>query len=174
MDGYHYPQSRLVALGRRDRMGAPDTFDVEAFLGTLRDLQISGGTVFAPGFDREIEEPVPDAIALQPELATVVVEGNYLLLDDPPWSEVAGLLDFTIFIDVPAAELHRRLMERWARYGKSEAEARHWVDTNDAPNIRRVLEGSRPADVRVTPSGQDAASATTSGNLADQSWPRRA
>src|SRR5579884_2593077 len=27
LDGFHLPQAELVRLGRRDRMGAPDTFD---------------------------------------------------------------------------------------------------------------------------------------------------
>jgi hypothetical protein len=63
MDGYHYSQARLVSLGRRERMGAPDTFDVEGFLATLRELRAGRATVFAPGFDREIEEAVPAAIS---------------------------------------------------------------------------------------------------------------
>jgi pantothenate kinase len=83
MDGFHLPQAELVRLGRRDRMGAPDTFDVEAFLAVLAALNgNSGDRVLAPGFDREIEEPVPDAIDVSPEFPCVIVEGNYLLLDD--------------------------------------------------------------------------------------------
>ena len=81
MDGFHLPQAQLVALGRRDRMGAPDTFDLDAFATTLEALRFSGGLTLAPSFDRGIEEPVPDALAIPPEKRIVLVEGNYLLYD---------------------------------------------------------------------------------------------
>jgi pantothenate kinase len=138
MDGYHYSQAHLVSLGRRERMGAPDTFDVEGFLGTLRDLYISGGPVFAPRFDREIEESVPDAIALQPELQTIVVEGNYLLLDSGLWSEVAPLLDATVFVDLDDGIRQSRLIERHVRFGKSEVDARAWALGPDESNARII------------------------------------
>src|SRR5690606_28068941 len=101
MDGFHLPQAELVRLGRRDRMGAPDTFDVDAFVAVLEAVRAAGGgapggavgnsgvVVLAPGFDRDIEEPVPDAIAIAPEVSIVVVEGNYLLLDDDATAHAA-------------------------------------------------------------------------------------
>ncbi len=138
MDGYHYSQAHLVALGRRERMGAPDTFDVESFLGTLRELCVSRETVFAPGFDREIEEAVPAAIALQPELPTIVVEGNYLLLDSGLWGEVAPLLDETVFVDLDDGIRQSRLIERHVRFGKSDAEARAWALGPDESNARII------------------------------------
>ena len=128
MDGYHFPQATLVELGRRDRMGAPDTFDVRSFLQTLADVRTSGGTVFAPGFDRDIEEPVPDAIAIQPELSTVVVEGNYLLLDSGGWERAAPMLDLTFFVDVPNDIRIARLIERHIRFGKAPDAAREWAE----------------------------------------------
>jgi pantothenate kinase len=63
MDGFHLPQAELVRLDRRERMGAPDTYDVDAFvalLAALRDLRNSGATLRAPSFDRRVEEPVAD------------------------------------------------------------------------------------------------------------------
>jgi pantothenate kinase len=138
MDGYHYSQARLVSLGRRERMGAPDTFDVEGFLATLRELRAGRATVFAPGFDREIEEAVPAAIALRPELATVVVEGNYLLLDSGLWGEVAPLLDETVFVDLDDGIRQSRLIERHVRFGKSEADARAWALGPDESNARLI------------------------------------
>ncbi len=138
MDGYHYSQARLVALGRRGRMGAPDTFDVEGFLATLRELRAGRSTVFAPGFDREIEEPVPAVIALRPELSTIVVEGNYLLLDSGLWSKVAPLLDETIFVDLDDNIRRSRLIERHVRFGKSEVDARAWALGPDESNARII------------------------------------
>jgi pantothenate kinase len=138
LDGYHYSQAHLVSLGRRERMGAPDTFDVEGFLATLRELRAGRETVFAPGFDREIEEAVSAAIALPPELATVVVEGNYLLLDSGLWSEVAPLLDETVFVDLDDGIRQSRLIERHVRFGKSEADARAWALGPDESNARVI------------------------------------
>ena len=79
----------------------------------------------------------------------LVVEGNYLLLDQAPWADLAPFFDLTVLITVPEAELDRRLLDRWAHFGKSPAAARAWIDGNDMPNIRRVQAGSRAADVQI-------------------------
>ncbi|MCU1441327.1 MAG: nucleoside/nucleotide kinase family protein [Rhodoglobus sp.] len=149
MDGYHLPQARLVELGRRDRMGAPDTFDVEQFLLTLRDLEMSGGPVFAPGFDRTIEEPVPDAIVIQPEIGTVVVEGNYLLLDSGGWERVAPLLDLSFFVELDDRIRLERLIERHVRFGKAPADARAWALGPDEANARIIAATADHADHRI-------------------------
>jgi pantothenate kinase len=142
MDGYHLPQATLVELGRRDRMGAPDTFDLDALLLTLRDLRVSGSPVFAPGFDREIEEAVPDAIVIQPEIDTVVVEGNYLLL----WDEVRTLLDLTFFLRIDDDIRLRRLIERHVRFGKTDADARAWATGPDEANALQIAVTAHHAD----------------------------
>lgn len=140
MDGYHLPQARLVELGRRDRMGAPDTFDQAAFRLTLRNLVVSGGPVFAPDFDRAIEEPVPDAIVIQPTQRPVIVEGNYLLLWD-------GLpFDVTFFLDVDDELRRSRLIERHVRFGKSREVARDWALGPDEANARVIAETRHRAD----------------------------
>jgi pantothenate kinase len=146
MDGYHLPQARLVELGRRDRMGAPDTFDVDGFLRTLRDLHMSGGTVFAPGFDRTVEEPVPDTIAIQPEVATVVVEGNYLLFDSGGWEAVAPLLDATVFVRVDRGIRQSRLIARHIAFGKSPEDARAWALGPDEHNALTIEASAARAD----------------------------
>jgi pantothenate kinase len=146
MDGYHLPQLRLVELGRRERMGAPDTFDVDVFLGTLAELRISGGTVFAPSFDRELEEPVPDALAIRPELTTVVVEGNYLLHDSGGWEAVREQLDLVFFVDVPRPIRLHRLIDRHVRFGKTPDAAEAWAFGPDEDNARLIEATSSRAD----------------------------
>lgn len=141
MDGYHLTQRRLVELGRRERMGAPDTFDVNGFLHTLADLRISGGPVFAPSFDRELEEPVPDALTFQPESSTIIVEGNYLLHDSEGWEAVREELDLVFFVEVPRAIRLHRLIERHVRFGKSPDAAEAWALGPDEDNAR-VIEGT--------------------------------
>jgi pantothenate kinase len=149
MDGYHLPQARLVELGRRDRMGAPDTFDVDGFLLTLRDLVVSGGPVFAPGFDRTIEEAVPDAIGIQPEHSIVIVEGNYLLHDAGGWENVAPQLDVTFFVDIDRDLRLSRLIERHVRFGKSPEAARDWALGPDETNARLIEATASRADHRI-------------------------
>jgi pantothenate kinase len=148
MDGFHYDDAVLVARGARDRKGAPDTFDVQGFLHLLRRLRTED-EVAIPLFDRDLEISRAGADIVIPADRFLVIEGNYLLLSEPPWCDAAPLFDLTVWIDVPEAELDRRLMARWAHYGKTPAAARAWIDGNDMPNIRRVTQGSRAADIVV-------------------------
>lgn len=145
MDGWHYPQSRLLELGRRDRMGAADTFDVDAFVATIESLRADDGTVVAPGFDRHVEEPVPDAIVVTPETCIVVVEGNYLLHDSGGWERVAPLLDATFFVELEQGIRLQRLIERHVRFGKTAAEASAWANGPDETNSRLVAGGASRA-----------------------------
>jgi len=145
MDGYHLPQARLVELGRRDRMGAPDTFDIEAFVATLAELRFSGETVTAPGFDREVEEPVPAAIAISPEKRVVVVEGNYLLLGEE-WAAVAPLLDVSFSVDLPHDVRIDRLIARHVRFGKTPDAAAAWALGPDEHNALLIGATAARAD----------------------------
>jgi pantothenate kinase len=153
MDGFHLPQATLVELGRRERMGAPDTFDVEGFLSKLADIrgahENSGQHVLAPGFDREIEEPMPDALDISPEFSRVIVEGNYLLLDADGWGRTAPLLDVTFFVDLPENVRLERLIARHMRFGKSAAEARAWALGPDQANAEVIAASAHRADYRI-------------------------
>ena len=138
MDGFHFSQARLVELGRRERMGAPDTFDVEAFVAVLRAIRGTDETVHAPGFDRAIEEPVPDAITIGRGIRTVFVEGNYLLLDGGGWERIAPLLDESWYLTLDDDTRRERLTARHVASGKSPSAAALWVTTVDEPNARIV------------------------------------
>ena len=146
MDGFHYDDAVLIARGARNRKGAPDTFDAHGFFHLLRRLRVED-EVAIPLFDRDLEISRAGADVVSPEDRLLVVEGNWLLLDEAPWN--AARYDLTVFIDVPEAELDLRLQARWAHYGKTPEEARAWIDGNDMPNIRRVTQGSRPADLVI-------------------------
>ena len=146
MDGFHYDDRVLIARGARDRKGAPDTFDAAGFFHLLRRLRVED-EVAIPLFDRDLEISRAGADIVGPGDRVLVVEGNYLLLDEAPWDQAAGLYDLTVWIDVPEVELERRLLGRWAHFGKTPDAARAWIDGNDMPNIRRVVAGSRAADV---------------------------
>ena len=150
MDGFHLPQRTLIALGRRDRMGAPDTFDVAAFIDVLSRLRKERGTVvLAPGFDRTVEEAVPDALRIGPEHSMVVVEGNYLLLDSGGWERAAELLDLTFFVEVPQEVRLRRLIDRHIAFGKSADDAEEWVLRSDERNAELIATTAPRAQHRV-------------------------
>jgi pantothenate kinase len=152
MDGFHLPQAELRRLGRRERMGAPDTFDVDGLLATLAALRRPGSfrndgdPVTAPGFNREIEEPVPDAISISPSFRKVIVEGNYLLLERGGWGAVAPLLDATYFVQLDDGIRLERLIARHVRFGKSPADARAWATGPDEANARIIAATARHAD----------------------------
>jgi pantothenate kinase len=145
MDGFHYDDAVLHARGARDRKGAPDTFDAQGFFHLLRRLRRED-EVAIPLFDRDLEISRAGADIVTATDRLLVIEGNYLLLNEAPWPQAAPLFDLTVWIDVPEDELDRRLLARWAHYGKSPEQARAWIDGNDMPNIRRVTQNSGPAD----------------------------
>jgi pantothenate kinase len=142
MDGFHLPQAELRRLGRRERMGAPDTFDIDGFVATLAAVRNSGNPVSAPGFDRGIEEPVPGAIVIPQELSTVVVDGNYLLL----WEEAAAQLDLAFFVDVDHDTRIERLVARHERFGKNPEQSRAWALGPDEANAGVITATAARAD----------------------------
>ncbi|MGW9299819.1 nucleoside/nucleotide kinase family protein [Streptomyces cyaneofuscatus] len=151
MDGFHLAGAELERLGRADRKGAPDTFDAAGYAALLRRLRDPDPdhAVYAPAFDRALEEPVAGALAVNPDVPLVITEGNYLLLDEGPWAPVRGLLDEVWFLDLDPEVRVRRLVERHVRYGKPPAYARAWVERSDEPNARLVERGRGRADVVV-------------------------
>lgn len=152
MDGFHLAQAELLRLGRADRKGAPDTFDAAGFVALLarvRDQGPGDPVVDAPAFDRALEEPVAGAIPIPPDAALVVVEGNYLLLDDGPWSAVAPLLDECWFVEVADDVRLDRLTARHAAHGKTPAAAHAWARGLDERNARLVAARRGRADAVV-------------------------
>lgn len=147
MDGYHYDDAVLIARGLRQRKGAPETFDANGFSYMMQRLRHED-EVAIPIFDRSLElsRAAGDVICATDRI--LVVEGNYLLLDQAPWDGIH--YDMTLWIDVPEDELCRRLLDRWARHGKSPSEAAAWIEGNDLPNIRATRAGSRPAEHVIT------------------------
>jgi pantothenate kinase len=149
MDGFHFDDAILEERGLRARKGAPETFDFAGFAHLLKRIRSGEADVAIPIFDRNMELSRAAAAIVCADKRFVLVEGNYLLLDEKPWSELADLFDLTIFLDVPRDELERRLIQRWRDHGRSETEGRAWVNSNDLPNIDRVLLHRRAADLTI-------------------------
>ena len=149
MDGFHYDDAVLDAKGLRQRKGAPETFDFDGYEALINRLKAGDRDVAIPIFDRSIELSRAAAAIVPAEVRFVLTEGNYLLLDEEPWSRLAPLFDFTIFLDVPRDELERRLIQRWLDQGRTPEDGRNWVNSNDLPNVDRVLARRRKADLVV-------------------------
>lgn len=151
MDGFHLADAQLERLGRRDRKGAPDTFDADGYTAVLRRCRDDvDRDVYVPGFERDLEQPIAAALVVPAGCRLVLTEGNYLLLDGP-WAPVAPILEATWHLEVDDAERRRRLVERHVRFGKAPADAEAWVDAVDEPNARLVAAAAHRADQRVDP-----------------------
>ena len=150
MDGFHMDNDRLDRAGLRAVKGAPETFDVEAFIATLRALRPGSSTGHFPEFDRARDCTVPDAGQVTPDVDTLVIEGNYLLLTQAPWDRVAPLLDATVALTPPLPVLEHRLVARWLSYGLSQELAAQKTLQNDLPNARRVLQSSARATMTLS------------------------
>lgn len=143
MDGFHYDDAVLHAMGRRPWKGAPDTFDVGGLRNVLARLRDPDeGPVAVPVFDRDLEISRGSARVIGPEARLILAEGNYLLLDQDPWRSLQRQFDVTVMIEVPEAELRRRLRGRWEGYGLSEDEIDFKLEQNDLPNGRQVVQSS--------------------------------
>lgn len=147
MDGFHLDNPVLEALGRRDRKGAPDTFDPAGYAALLRRLRDQKDeTVYAPRFDRATETAVAAALPVPAGVRLVIAEGNYLLHDRDGWAPIRGLLDQVWYLDVPPAERVARLVGRRVADGHDPQEARDWVEVVDQRNAAVVEAGRDRAD----------------------------
>lgn len=149
MDGFHLDDIILNARGHRPRKGAPFTFDARGFENLLKRIRAGEPEIAIPVFDRALELSRAGADIVDEKARIVLVEGNYLLLKQPPWNALRALFDFTIYLDVPKAELERRLIQRWLDHGFDMAYATNWIASNDLPNIEEVIAGSVVADLTI-------------------------
>ncbi|MDQ0736897.1 nucleoside/nucleotide kinase family protein [Arthrobacter agilis] len=135
MDGFHLADQALSGLGLLDRKGAPETFDAHGYAALLERLRRNPDhTVYAPAFERDLEQPLANALPVPSSSSLLVTEGNYLLLDEPGWRDARGLLDEVWFVDVDPEVRRRRLVARHILFGKTPTAAEEWVRRVDEPN----------------------------------------
>ncbi len=151
MDGFHLDNVQLDRSGLRPRKGAPHTFDLGGLRSLLIRLNTRESPVYAPEFDRASDLSRNCAIKIGSEHDVVLIEGNYLLLDEPGWQDLHQYFDFTVRIDVPMQTLKERLVERWLHHGLDEAAALTRALQNDIPNAELVLSKSTDADFVYRP-----------------------
>jgi pantothenate kinase len=149
MDGFHYDDAVLQARGRLPRKGAPETFDVGGLAALMARLRADAeDEVAVPVFDRALEISRAGARIIPRAARLVLVEGNWLLLDRPPWTGLRRFFDLTVMLDCPEAALRERLAARWAALPPEQAAAK--LEGNDLPNARLALQASAPADLTLT------------------------
>jgi pantothenate kinase len=149
MDGFHFDDIVLNARGHRSRKGAPYTYDAAGFKVLLQRIRAREPDVAIPVFDRTMELSRAAAEIISADTRFILIEGNYLLLDEAPWQDLRPFFDFTIFLNVPVSELQRRLEDRWLALGFDMAYANNWISSNDMPNIGHVIRHSAAADLAL-------------------------
>ncbi len=147
MDGFHFDNAILRQRDRLHRKGAPDTFDVNGFRSVLSQLAQQTEDLVVPVFDRELDLSRACASIVSPADQLVLVEGNYLLVQTPPWNIPQEYFDLSVFLSPSIEVLEERLVERWLAHDHSPADAVKRANANDLPNARYVLENSRTADI---------------------------
>ena len=147
MDGFHLADAQLDRIAARARKGAPETFDVAGYAHLLERVRREiDEPVYAPGFDRTLEQPLAAALVVLPSARLVVTEGNYLLLDDPQWERARRAMDAVWFVASEESTRVERLVARHTQFGKTPDEARAWVAASDQPNAELVAATVGRAD----------------------------
>lgn len=151
MDGFHMRHAKLEAMGQVDFKGAPHTFEGAEFVMFLARLKRAKEPLSGPGYSRKIEDVIEDQFTVQPEVRWLIIEGNYLLLADPPWAGVRPLLDLAVHLELDEAVVRARLLKRHGEEGLfTEARNRAHIERTDMPNYRLVDAAKHRADLIIT------------------------
>lgn len=148
MDGFHLADVELARLGRADRKGALDTFDAHGYLALLRRIRSEREhVVYAPGFERTLEQPISASLPVLPQHLLVLTEGNYLLARSDPWPRLGTELAQIWYCQTPVELRRKRLLDRHIRFGKDPAYAAEWIRAVDEPNGTLVERTRDSADL---------------------------
>ena len=149
LDGFHLENSILKGLGLLDRKGSPTTFDVLAFIQVMKRLAAYESDVAIPKFDRKKDISIERASIVSTQDKILIVDGNYLLLNDEQWVELQDIWDETVFINPGMDVLEKRLIDRWLSYGMDNESAKNRAFGNDIPNAKNIIENSLPANILI-------------------------
>lgn len=149
MDGFHLPNDILEQKGTLHRKGAHFTFDAAGFVQLINSIKKSENFVEVPEFDRSQDKVVFNGLTVSPDNNIVFVEGNYLLLNEKPWSALRSMFDLSICISPQLDEIEQRLLNRWRDHGYSKPDALKKVQANDLLNAEYILKNSTSADITI-------------------------
>ena len=155
MDGFHHRQEYLLnhtverdgqCISMVEIKGAPVTFDLEGLRESVEKVA-AGERCGWPVYDWLKHNPVEDAVWVESDI--VMLEGNYLLLNEEGWRDLSIWADYTIFVTADENLLRDRLIDRRIKTGVKRTEAIYFVDFSDMPNVRLCLKNSMHADLRL-------------------------
>lgn len=150
MDGFHLSNAVLERLGRRAAKGAVDTFDDAGYAALLERLRAqrpgSAEVVYAPDFDRSLEESIGSALPVSAQVPLIITEGNYLLEQSGAWLRARACMDEVWYLETDDAVRRERLIARHELHGKSPDEARAWALGSDEANARTIAAVRERAD----------------------------
>ena len=150
MDGFHLSNKVLKELGKSDRKGAQDTFDVKGFTTLIARIKSDGtDPIYYPVFDRSIEESIAAQGVVYPSTRVVIVEGNYLMHDRDGWQEVAPLLDQSWYAFLDEDLRISRLISRHIAFGKDPESAKAWAKGSDQVNAELIETGVARCDFLI-------------------------
>ena len=147
MDGFHMDNGELDVRGWRELKGAPQTFDSRGLVNLIASIHANKKPIRVPDFDRAKDAVVAGRTIVDRNHQIILVEGNYVLLNEEPWSELANYFDFSILLNPTLEEIETRSIKRWLENGRSWSDARQRAQHNDVPNGIYVVENSRKADL---------------------------
>lgn len=157
MDGFHLANATLDRLGIHDRKGAIETFDGWGFVALLNRVLVERDhTVYAPSFERTVDEGIAGEVAIPADTQIVIVEGNYLLVDQEPWNRIPGLLAEAWFCETAADERLARLVDRHTRHGRTPQAAHAWASSVDGANAILIEATKSRADLVVSGAADEA------------------
>lgn len=149
MDGYHLSNRILADLALADRKGAPETFDAQGFVSLMRRIKSDiHSDIYFPIFHRDLEESMAAEGVIKAGTKLIIVEGNYLLLQSSPWSEIAKLIDESWYLDLPETLRQERLISRHVAYGRSPQDAQSWALGSDERNAV-IIGGTKKFASRI-------------------------
>ena len=146
MDGFHLHNQILMDRGLLSRKGAPETFDVHGLINLIARLPDAKEVIF-PTFDRSRDIAIAGAGLIDEKCDTIIVEGNYLMLEAPDWSDLRAYWDLSIYLEVPEQVLTKRLIDRWLVHGLAPDEAEQRARQNDLVNAKLVLDNTAECDL---------------------------
>lgn len=150
MDGFHRDNEWLDEHDLRERKGAPETFDADGFVEMVEAIKDNTRPVQVPEFNRSLDAVIEGETKVETEDKIILVEGNYLLLEKPPWNTLQRFFNYSVFINPGFKVLRERLIQRWVKNGHSFAEAEKRALSNDIPNAQIVLDHSGKANIVLT------------------------
>ena len=154
IDGFHYHADYIRThtvmrdgkpVPMQDVKGCPESFDIDRLYGAvsaLRDRDVSW-----PIYDRRVHDVVEDTVTVSG--GVVLIEGNWLLLNEGKWAALRALADFTVMMRANGELLKQRLIERKIMGGLSPREAEAFYETSDRHNVLRCLSCGNEADAVI-------------------------